>query len=233
MPTDLRGWNVIDAERAVLWREYQFNKGAYATTLVFRGTDGLVVVSPGKGLEGAEYDALSEFGEVRALVANNSFHHLGHGPWRAHFPKAESYAAPPALPRLKKRGGGVPFRSLDELSLPPTVKFHVLPGFKNGEVLVSVGTQQGSLWYTGDLLTNIQRTPGPPVKWLFSWTDSAPGFRLFRPAVWLFVNDKRALKERMNTLLAEDPPAIVVPAHGPAVMTAQLASEAKIQIARL
>ncbi|WP_263451539.1 hypothetical protein [Hyalangium gracile] len=40
---DLRGWNVIDEERAVLWREYQFNKGAYATTLVFRGTDGLVV----------------------------------------------------------------------------------------------------------------------------------------------------------------------------------------------
>jgi hypothetical protein len=44
---------------------------------------------------------------------------------------------------------------------------------KNGELLVSVGTRQGSLWYTGDLLTNIQRTPGPPFSWLFSWTDSA------------------------------------------------------------
>lgn len=35
-----------EMERAVLWREYQFGKSAYATTLVFRGTDGLVVVSP-------------------------------------------------------------------------------------------------------------------------------------------------------------------------------------------
>ncbi len=232
MPSDLRGWNVVDAERAVLWREYEFNKGAFATTLVFRGTDGLVVVSPGKGLEAADYDALSEFGEVRALIANNNFHHLGHGPWRARFPKAESYAAPKALPRLKKKAA-VPFRSLDELSLPPTVKAHALPGFKNGELLVSVGTRQGPLWYTGDLLTNIQRVPGPPAKWLFALTDSGPGLRLFRLGVWLFVNDKRAVKERVTALLAEDPPAIIVPGHGPAVMTANLANEAKAQIARL
>jgi glyoxylase-like metal-dependent hydrolase (beta-lactamase superfamily II) len=230
---DLRGWNVIDAERAVLWREYQFNKGAYATTLVFRGTDGLVVVSPGRGLEGADYDVLSQFGEVRALIANNTFHHLGQGPWRARFPRAESYAAPQALAKLGRKAAGISFRSLDELSLPPTVKIHVLPGFKNGEVLVSVGTQQGSLWYTGDLLTNIQRTPGPPFRWLFSWTDSAPGFRLFKLGVWLFVNDKRALKERMTALLAEDPPALIVPGHGPAVTTAHLAAEAKTQIAKL
>jgi hypothetical protein len=118
---DLRGWNVIDEERAVLWREYAFTKGAYATTFVFRGTDGLVVVSPGKGLEAADYDVLSQFGEVRALIANNTFHHLGQGPWR----------------------------------------------------------------------------------------------------------------ERMNALLAEDPPAIIVPAHGPAVMTPNLVAEARAQIARL
>jgi glyoxylase-like metal-dependent hydrolase (beta-lactamase superfamily II) len=230
---DLRGWNVIDEERAVLWREYEFNKGAYATTLVFRGTDGLVVVSPGKGLEGADYDVLSRFGEVRALVANNTFHHLGQGPWRERFPKAESYAAPQALARLRKKAPSVPFRSLDELALPPTVKFHVLPGFNNGELLVSVGTRQGSVWYTGDLLTNIQTVQKPPVGWLFTWSDSAPGFRLFKLAVWLFVKDKRALKERMTALLAEDPPAIIVPAHGPAVTTANLAAETRAQIARL
>jgi hypothetical protein len=230
---DLRGWNVIDEERAVLWREYEFNKGAFATTLVFRGTDGLVVISPGKGLEAADYDVLSRFGEVRALVANNTFHHLGQGPWRERFPKAESYAAPQALPRLRKKAAGIPFRSLDELSLPPTARLHVLPGFKNGELLASVATRQGSVWYTGDLLTNLQRIPGPPAKWLFAWTDSGPGFRLFKLAVWLFVNDKRAVKERMTALLAEDPPAIIVPAHGPAVMTQNLVAEAQAQIARL
>jgi hypothetical protein len=230
---DLRGWNVVDEERAVLWREYEFNKGAYATTFVFRGTDGLVVISPGKGLEAADYDVLSRFGEVRALIANNTFHHLGQGPWRERFPKAESYAATQALAKLRKKAPGIAFRSLDELALPPTARLHVLPGFKNGEVLASVATRQGSVWYTGDLLTNLQRVPGPPASWLFSWTDSGPGFRLFKLAVWLFVNDKRAVKERMNALLAEDPPAVIVPAHGPAVMTANLVEEARAQIARL
>ena len=230
---DLRGWNVIDEERAVLWREYEFSKGAYATTLVFRGTNGLVVISPGKGLEAADYDVLSRFGEVRALIANNTFHHLGQGPWRERFPQAESYAAPQALAKLRKKAPAIPFRSLEELSLPPTARIHVLPGFKNGEVLASVGSRQGSVWYTGDLLANLQRMPGPPASWLFSWTDSGPGFRLFRLAVWLFVNDKRAVKERMNALLAEDPPSIIVPAHGPAVMTPNLVAEAKAQIARL
>jgi hypothetical protein len=230
---DLRGWNVIDEERAVLWREYEFTKGAYATTLVFRGTDGLVVVSPGKGLTGADYDVLSGFGEVRALVANNTFHHLGQGPWRERFPKAESYAAPQALEKLQKKAPSVSFRSLDELALPPAVKIHVLPGFNNGEVLFSVGTRQGSVWYTGDLLTNIQRARKPPLSWLLKWSDSAPGFRLFKIAVWFFVKDRRVVKERMTALLAEDPPAIIVPAHGPPVTTANLVAETRTQIARL
>jgi len=74
---DLRGWHVIDNERAVLWREYNFSKTATATTMVFRGTDGLVVISPGCGLGAAEYDVLRDFGHVSALVANNALHNLG------------------------------------------------------------------------------------------------------------------------------------------------------------
>src|SRR5687768_8082592 len=46
----IEGWNVIDEGATVLWREYSFTKGATATTLVFRGVDGLVVVSPGSGI---------------------------------------------------------------------------------------------------------------------------------------------------------------------------------------
>src|SRR5262245_61342497 len=139
---DLRGWNIIDEDRAVLWREYQFGKSAWATTLVFRGTDGLVVVSPGKDLEGGDSGVRARFGEVRALIANTTFHHLGQGPWRGHFPRAESYAAPQALAKLGKKVSSVPFRSTSDLPLPPHVKLHVLPGFKNGELLLTVGTSQ-------------------------------------------------------------------------------------------
>lgn len=230
----IEGWNMIDEKAGVLWREYEFGKGAYATTLVFRGVDGLVVVSPGTGLDARAYDALAELGEVRALIANNSFHHLGQPAWRARFPEAVSYCPPRAVQALNKKArGGVSFLSLDVLPLPEHVHWEDPPGFKSGETLLSVGTGKGSVWYSGDLLTNIQRIPGPPASWLFSWTDSAPGFRLFKPAVWLFVKDKKVLREWVLHRLAQDPPAIVVPAHGPPVATSDVAALAKIQIERL
>jgi len=60
---------------------------------VFRGKgDALVVVSPGRHEEPSVLDELSEFGNVAALVASNSFHWLGQALWRKHFPEARSYA---------------------------------------------------------------------------------------------------------------------------------------------
>ena len=229
----IEGWNIIDDEALVLWREYSFAKGAYATTLVFRGVDGLVVVSPGKGMSDREYDALREHGEVRALVANNTFHHLGQPPWRARFPDAASYAPSGALKVLEKKAPGVPFRPLHDLALPAHVRCDDPPGYKTGEAFFSIRTGKGTVWFTGDLLTNIQRTPGPPVRWLFTWTGSAPGFRLFRPGVWLCVRDKKALRAWMLERLASDPPSIVVPAHGPTFDAGDVARLARAQIERL
>ena len=227
------GWNLIDNETCVLWREYAFTRGAYATTMVFRGVDGLVVVSPGSGLEARDYDALREHGEVRALVANNGFHHLGQAPWRERFPEAVSYAPAGALAGLRKKAPAIAFRPLAELSLPAHVRCDDIPGFKTGETLVSVHTRKGTVWFTGDLLTNIQRTPGPPLRWLFTWTNSAPGLRLFKPAVWLMVRDRKAARAWVQERLASDPPAIIVPAHGPAFDAGDVATLARAQIERL
>lgn len=229
----LEGWNVIDEDAGVLWREYVFSKGARATTLVFRGVDGLVVVSPGTGLGPREYDALGELGEVRALIANNSFHHMGQSPWRAHFPDAVSYCPPRAVEVLGKKAPGVSFQSLDSLALPKHVHWDDPPGFKTGEALLSIATSKGSVWFSGDLLTNIQKTPGPPFSWIFSWFDAAPGFRLFKPAVWLLVKDKKTVRQWALDRLAKDPPAIVVSAHGPPVDASDVAALARAQIERL
>jgi glyoxylase-like metal-dependent hydrolase (beta-lactamase superfamily II) len=229
----IEGFEVIDENPLVLFREYAFSKGAYATTLVFRGTDGLVVVSPGSGVTARELDALKEHGEVTALVANNAFHHLGQGPWREHFPNAKSYAPSGALERLRKKAPAIPFRPLSELALPSGVEAHEIPGFKQGEAFFSIRTSRGTLWFTGDLLTNIQKTPGPPVRWLFSWTGSAPGYRLFRPAVWLLVRDKKAVRAWMLDRLASDPPALIVPAHGPLFADSDLPALTRAQLERL
>ena len=231
---DHHGWNVIDGDAGVLWREYRFNGKARATTLVFRGQDGgLVVVSPGPGLAAADYDALREFGEVRALVANNSFHHLGQRPWRERFKDAESYAPPRAVAALDKKVQGVSFRPLTELPLPAHVAWEDPPGFKTGEALLSVGTGRGAVWYSGDLLTNITSLPPPPLRWLFTWTGSAPGFRLFMPCVWFFVKDRRAVRDWALGRLAQAPPAVVVPAHGRPVEGPDVAAQARAQLERL
>jgi hypothetical protein len=228
------GWNVIDADAGVLWREYPFRKGALATTLVFRGTDGgLVVVSPGIGLVDRDYDELREFGEVRALIANNPFHNLGQKPWRERFKDAQSYAPPGAVQALNKRVPGVPFRSLAELPLPASVRWEDPPGFRSGEAILSVGTKRGSVFYAGDLLADITEMPPPPVRWLFSLSGSAPGFRLFKLVAWCFVKDRKALKEWSLRRIAEDPPAIVVPAHGRPVETPDVAEQTRAQLLRL
>lgn len=230
---ELEGWKLLDEEAGVLYREYRFAKGAAATTFVFRGSDGLVVVSPGCGLDARAYDALGEIGEVRSLVANNPFHHLGQAPWRARFPDAESYCPAGAVKTLEKKNRGVPFRPLGELSVPANVCCDDAPGYRKGETIVSVGTARGPIWYSGDLLTNIQRLPGPPLRWLFTTTDSGPGFRLFRLGVWLMVKDRKALRSWVLARLAEDPPAVVVPAHGPAFETGDVAAQARAQLERL
>jgi hypothetical protein len=55
------GWNVLDHEAALLYREYKFD-GGLATTVVFRGKDdGLIVISPGGGVDVAGLDELKEY----------------------------------------------------------------------------------------------------------------------------------------------------------------------------
>jgi glyoxylase-like metal-dependent hydrolase (beta-lactamase superfamily II) len=229
----IEGWNVIDPEAAILWREYSFSKRARATMLVFRGTDGLVVVSPGTNLESRDYDALGQFGPVRALIATNTFHHLGQRAWRERFPDAESYCPPGAVATLQKKASGVTFRSLSELALPPHVHWEDPPGFKTGETILVIESKRGPVWYTGDLLINMQKLPGPPLGWIFALTKSAPGFRLFRMAVPLFVKNKPAVREWMLALLEKYPPAVVVPAHGVAFEASDAPEQAKTQVRRL
>lgn len=229
----IEGWNVIDKDAAILWREYPFAKGAFATTLVFRGADGLVVVSPGTKLDARAYDALGDFGKVRALVANNTFHHMGQKDWRARFPEAESYCPPGAVAALEKKVAGVRFRPMSDLALPGHARWEDVPGFKTGETILRVDAKKGPVWYAGDLLANIQQRPPAPVGWLFSLTDSAPGFKLFKLAVWMLVKDKKAVRDWMLARLDKDPPAVVVPAHGPVFEASDAAEQARAQVRRL
>jgi glyoxylase-like metal-dependent hydrolase (beta-lactamase superfamily II) len=56
---------------------------------------------------------------------------------------------------------------------------------------------------------------------------------LFKLGVWLLVKDRKALRAWALGRLAEDPPAVVVPAHGPPVDAGDVAALAKEQLERL
>ncbi len=229
------GWHVLDDDGHVLWRQYMFRKGAWATTLVFRGKgDELVVVSPHTRPSASELDALKEHGRVSALVANNKWHHLGQAAWRKHFPEAKSYAPTAAAEKLLKKAPDIPFRPLSELSLGEGARCESPAGMP-GETFLSIPTKKGAgaVWYAGDLLTNIPSLPPPPVSWLFKWTDSAPGFRLFKPAIWTLVKDKKTLRSWMLDRLASEPPSSVVPAHGPAFDATDIVEQTRTQLERL
>ncbi len=226
-----QGWKVLERERGILWRQYRFPMGV-ATTFVFRGAgDGLVVVSPGKGLDAAALDELKEFGDVVALVASNAYHWMGQAPWRKHFPRAKSYAPAQAIARLSKKlpelGAFEPLSALAPL-LGPHASVDDAPGLRVGNAFVTVKGDGATYWYPSDLLSNMpELPPGFVFRTLMTMTNSGPGFRLFRPSVWLQVKDKRALHAWACEELAKSAPTTVVPAHGPPVSSGDVAATAR------
>jgi hypothetical protein len=228
------GWKILDRDAAVLCREYKFG-GGVATTLVFRGKgDGLVVVSPASNLEAADLDALKDFGEVKALVANNGFHWLGQEAWRKHFPEAKGFAPTGAIARLTKKSTFAyePLESAAPL-LGDTASLVEPTGFV-GNAFAFVRAKNATYWYTSDLLSNIPVMPTNLIfKMLMSMTDSAPGYRLFRPAVWLQVKDKKGLTSWFDKSLADAPPTTMIPGHGLPVQMPDLVGATRALVAQL
>ena len=234
-PTKAAQWTLLDAKAGILSLPYQFG-GGIATTFVFRGKDdALVVMSPGCGLDGSALDELKNYGRVAALVAINGFHHLGQSAWRKHFPDAKCFAPASAIERLSKKVPGVSFEPLDAAAplLGERARF-VEPDGLPGNAFAIVHADTGTYWFACDLLANIPELPKNLVfKMLMSMTGSAPGYKLFRPSVWLQVKDKKALGNWFDKGLAADPPTVVVPAHGAPVQGPELIAQTRAQLARM
>jgi|HubBroStandDraft_6_1064221.scaffolds.fasta_scaffold391542_2 hypothetical protein len=237
METTAKGWNVLERDGAILWRQYSFGSSGVATTMVFRGAgDGLIVVSPGSRVEESALDELADFGKVVALVASNSFHWLGQPMWRKRFPEARSFAPAQGLKRLAKKMPDARFEPLEALAPLLGDRATVVdpPGFKVGNAFATVRGKSGTYWYPSDLLSNIPTMPsGIVFRTLLSMTNSGPGYRLFRPSVWLQVKDKPVLRKWVDDELAKAAPVAVVPAHGPPVAGSDLVASTKALMAQL
>ncbi len=233
-----KGWNILEKDGAILWREYKFRPGATATTFVFRGAgDGLIVVSPGCDVEPGALDELSDFGNVVALVASNAYHWLGQPVWRKRFPGSRSFAPKQGIKRITKMAPELgTVESLDALAplLGDRATVAEAPGLKVGNAFATVHGKNGAYFYPSDFLANMQALPPNfVVRTLMSMTDSAPGYRLFRPSVWLQVKDKPALRAWLESEVSRSEPATVVPAHGLPFVGPDVVGATRALLARL
>ncbi|MFT5434326.1 MAG: hypothetical protein ACI9OJ_005039 [Myxococcota bacterium] len=226
------GWNVIDRAAGVLSINYEFTKGAGATTFAARMTDGkMVIVSPSVGLNDAIASDLAEFGDVGAIVANNGFHHLGQAEWRARYPKARAFAPAMAAARIAKKsktaGEFEPLEALAPL-LGTDVGFHDVENSKLGESWFWAKVDSGYAYYVSDVLANMPSLPPALMpKFLFWLTKSGPGYSVFHLALKFMVKDKSAT---LNALLADMEmrvPSVVVPGHGPMLTEKDIASKTR------
>jgi hypothetical protein len=228
-------WTVIDREAAVLTCSYPFARDGTANTLVARmGDGGLMVVSPCRGLDDAAARELESFGPVRALVANNGFHHMGLGEWRRRFPLARCFAAPAAARRIEKKNPAAghlePLDALPALA-GPDIGVHGVADSPAGESWCWVRASGGYVWYVSDVLINLPALPAALLpRLLFRATGSAPGFRVFHLALARMVKDKKAALRQLRDDMERQPPAVIVPAHGRVLSGSDLAERARALI---
>jgi hypothetical protein len=231
------GWTIIDKDAGVLTYEYAFNDGgSTANCFVARmGNGQLLVVSPAYRMSDAAWQELGELGEVGAVVANNGFHHLGLAEWRQRFPKARFFASAESVARIKKKNKDAPeMEALEGLQglLGDDVSLTQAPATKCGESWVSAKIAGGTAWYVSDILVNLEKVNGPlPMRLMFKWTDSGPGFKVFNLTMKFTVKDKKQVLSRLSEELKQKPPTVMVPAHGAILQHAGLADDAQKLIA--
>ncbi|MAE71279.1 MAG: hypothetical protein CME06_12535 [Gemmatimonadetes bacterium] len=176
---------------------------------------GFIVVNPGPGQKVAATRVLGEHGGVRALVLMNHFHHLGLRRWRARLPDVPVVASDRALPRLAKQG----HYELDSVSgveeiLPEHACFLHPAGTRSGEIWLRVETERGVAWAVGDAFFNVSYNPPGFYGFVARLTGTTPGPRFGLVFKYLHLSDRAAYRDWVMEQLTQDPPRILVPAHG-------------------
>lgn len=213
----MSNWEVLDQESHSLTLEYVFRPGSTSRAFATRfADDELVIFSPPTGVAPEAYHELNAHGRVTALVAPNGFHYLGLDAALEAFPSAQIFAPEGSARRIAKKRPKLSVRALGELSERASGKTRILdvPGFSTGETWAIVTTKHGPLWYVSDSCFNMPKLPSNfAVRLLLKSTKSAPGLCMNGLGNLFFLKDKKDYKRWFEREL-EQPPAILVPAHG-------------------
>lgn len=216
MRVGLNAWEPLTPDGDVLWLKYWWGPGS-ANALAFRLRDGgWAIVSPPASAPDCVYDAIGSRGEVRMLIAPNAFHNLGQAAWRARFPVATSYAPRGAHERLAKQTPEIAYRPTEQLAgaLVPARMF-IPEGMKTPDMLLRIPFEGGRLWWLGDQFSNNSKTDQAFLFRLLSRVvANGPGFWCNPKPELVYVRDRSAWLSSMRAALSENPPTIVLCAHG-------------------
>jgi Domain of unknown function (DUF4336) len=155
--------------------------------------------------------AVKELGEVKYIVAPNSFHHLFIDPWVKHFPKAALLVVPQLV---NKRPDLIPSMVMDEsFQVPWGEDLHALffPGSKLYSETAFYHISSKTLILT-DLCFNLHQEQGVLATLMMKIYGV---YKKFGPskAVALFMGDKGRLKQLVDQLAQWDFNRVIV-AHG-------------------
>jgi len=209
-------WRQLAADPVVATCEYSFGPGS-ANALLVGIAGGVAIISPPRGAVDSICSAARSFGEVRALVAPNAFHHMGLAAWKERFPQAQVYAPAQSIARVSAKSGIAGIRPVSEAAalFGDRVTLTDMPHYKTGEALVRIRTGGGLAWYVTDAIFNMTRLPDHPVaSFVFRAARSAPGLRLNRVAPIFMVKDRAALWRWLKAEAERDAPRWLIPAHG-------------------
>jgi hypothetical protein len=206
-------WNLLDASAGLWAAPYKVPNFPCRSTAVPLADGSFAVHSPGGGIEDA---FTTEVGVAGALVAGNSFHHMGIAAWRRRFPDATVHAAQSAIKRLAKQGhAGV--LGLDALRarLPAHVQILEPPGVRVGEVWLRVEVAGGVAWVVCDAFFNFATlAPKAPMRLFQKLTHAAPGLSISALMKFGGLSDRGTYKAWALDQLARDRPTLLVPNHG-------------------
>lgn len=222
-------WTILDEDSGTMILRYEFAPGSESTTFATKMQNGqMMVVSPAVNPHPDALAELGKYGDVGALVICNGMHYLGVLAWKDYFPHARIFAPAKTASRVLRKESKIrDIESLKELGkfAGQHIGFSEAPDPKIGESWYWVQTTKGYLWYASDVLINLPELP-PKLfpRLLFTFTRSAPGYRVFSLMLMMTTKNK---KETLNAFLADIasyPPHMMIPAHGDVVSVDDVAS---------
>jgi hypothetical protein len=232
----MKFWDTVDEAGGVFRAEYPF-RGNTINTVAVRVHGGLMVLSPGVGMEEGVFAELDQLGKVVALVSPGPFHHLGIPLWKERYPDARLFATTSGVHRIPKQHKGriaglEPVAALQSL-LPPQVRVLEAEGMKHADVHVTVTSAAGCTWFANEVINNWQALPGGLFGLLMRWTNGGPGLRVSSLALLLVGGKKKPLGDFFRAELAAHPPTVLVPCHGAVDRAPELAARLLAEVDRV